>query len=389
MKMKPLTEFCALNMGQSPSSETYNDENVGLPFFQGNADFGEVHPKVRIWCSSPVKVAAAGDILISVRAPIGAMNIANTPCCIGRGLAALSPNPGTCVQEYLYYALQSRIDSLIAQGTGSTFKAIGKKTLEDTQIPAYSLDEQQIITDTLSETDQLITKTKAQVSLLDQLVKSRFVEMFGDPENNPKHWDKTSLSNVISNANNGMARRGNDAEGSIVLRLVELQDGFIDYSSPNRIVLSEAEKKRYLLKNRDFLFARVNGNPENVGRCAEFSDIGEPVYHNDHIIRVHFDENLISGCFASALLNSAYGKRQMAGQIKTSAGQYTINQEGIGAIVTVLPPLELQNRFAAFVTEVDKSKFRIQKSLSTSRKLWTMAQIDAIMNMDFSTQRSL
>ena len=213
--------------------------------------------------------------------------------------------------------------------------------------------------------------------------------MFGDPENNPKHWDKTSLSNVISNANNGMARRGNDAEGSIVLRLVELQDGFIDYSSPNRIVLSEAEKKRYLLKNRDFLFARVNGNPENVGRCAEFSDIGEPVYHNDHIIRVHFDENLISGCFASALLNSAYGKRQMAGQIKTSAGQYTINQEGIGAIVTVLPPLELQNRFAAFVTEVDKSKFSIQKSLSTSRKLWTLARIDVIMNMDFSTQRSL
>ena len=189
MKMKPLTEFCALNMGQSPSSETYNDENVGLPFFQGNADFAEVHPKVRIWCSSPVKVAAAGDILISVRAPIGAMNIANTPCCIGRGLAALSPNPGTCVQEYLYYALQSRIDSLIAQGTGSTFKAIGKKTLEDTQIPAYSLDEQQIITDTLSETDQLITKTKAQVSLLDQLVKSRFVEMFGTYPNNPMKWE--------------------------------------------------------------------------------------------------------------------------------------------------------------------------------------------------------
>jgi type I restriction enzyme, S subunit len=213
--------------------------------------------------------------------------------------------------------------------------------------------------------------------------------MFGDPENNPKHWNKASLSNVISNANNGMARRGNNAEGSIVLRLVELQDGFIDYSSPNRIVLTEAEKKRYLLKNRDFLFARVNGNPENVGRCAEFSDIGEPVYHNDHIIRVHFDENLINGRFASALLNNTYGKRQMAGQIKTSAGQYTINQEGIGAIVTVLPPLGLQNRFAAFVTEVDKSKFCIQKSLAASRKLWTVVQIDAIMNMDFSTQRSL
>lgn len=174
MKMKALMEFCDLNMGQSPNSETYNEENIGLPFFQGNADFGEVYPKVRIWCSSPVKVAAVGDILISVRAPIGAMNIANTPCCIGRGLAALSPNPDTCMREYLYYALQSRIDWLIAQGTGSTFKAIGRKTLEGTQIPAYSLDEQQIISDTLSKTDQLITKAKAQASLLDELVKSRF-----------------------------------------------------------------------------------------------------------------------------------------------------------------------------------------------------------------------
>lgn len=176
MKMKPLTAFCTLNMGQSPSSETYNEEQKGLPFFQGNADFGKVHPQVRIWCSSPVKVAAVGDILISVRAPIGAMNIADVPCCIGRGLAALSPNSDVCLPEYLYYALRSRVASLVAQGTGSTFKAIGKKVLEDTYIPAYSLIEQQKISNALSETDQLITKENAQISLLDQLVKSRFSE---------------------------------------------------------------------------------------------------------------------------------------------------------------------------------------------------------------------
>ena len=126
MIMKPITAFCSLNMGQSPDSKTYNTDGVGMPFYQGNADFGVLHPVTRVWCSQPVKKATPGDILISVRAPIGAMNIATEVCCIGRGLAALTPNADTR-QKYLYYAIQSRVDSLIAQGTGSTFKAISKK----------------------------------------------------------------------------------------------------------------------------------------------------------------------------------------------------------------------------------------------------------------------
>lgn len=127
MREMELTALCTLNMGQSPESSTYNEQGNGIPFFQGNADFGELHPTVRVWCSAPTKIANAGDILISVRAPIGAMNIAAERCCIGRGLAALTPNLDICTQQYLYYALQSRIDELIAQGTGSTFKAVSKK----------------------------------------------------------------------------------------------------------------------------------------------------------------------------------------------------------------------------------------------------------------------
>ena len=87
MIVRPLTEYCTLNMGQSPDSKTYNTQGKGLPFYQGNADFGETHPITHVWCSAPVKVAEDGDILISVRAPIGAMNMAVERCCIGRGLA--------------------------------------------------------------------------------------------------------------------------------------------------------------------------------------------------------------------------------------------------------------------------------------------------------------
>ena len=129
--MARLDEICTLNMGQSPESSSYNKEGDGLPFFQGNADFGLLHPTARIWCSSPTKIAHSGDILISVRAPIGALNIADTKCCIGRGLAALTVNKKSCSRKYLWYAIGSKVDELNSKGTGSTFKAISKNVLGD------------------------------------------------------------------------------------------------------------------------------------------------------------------------------------------------------------------------------------------------------------------
>jgi len=263
--------------------------------------------------------------------------------------------------DFLAFAMENM--NLAKYYTGATIPHIYFKDYCKEMVLLPSLDEQKQITRILNKIVYVIDKRKKQLSKLDELVKARFVELFGDPVINPKSWETAPLSALILNANNGMARRGKDADGSIVLRLVELQNGFIDYSAPNRICLNETEKKRYELVDNDFLFARVNGNPDYVGRCAVFKGIGEPVFHNDHIIRVHFDETKLNGCFTSVLLNSDYGKRQMREQIKTSAGQYTISQDGIGAIMTILPPMELQNQFAAFVEQTDKSKLEVQKSL--------------------------
>lgn len=275
-------------------------------------------------------------------------------------------------RQYLYYYLKSAVTLhyIKAAATGSVRDNLKLTMLYEFPINLPSLDIQQRIVSTLDKLQSIITHRKQQLAKLDELVKARFVEMFGDPESNPLGWDKRPLSEIIINANNGMARRGNDPNGHIVMRLIELQDGYIDYSNPNRITLTDIEKKRYHLLENDFLFARVNGNPENVGRCAVFYDIGEPVYHNDHIIRVHFNEAILNGCFASSLFNSVYGKRQMKAQIKTSAGQYTINQEGIGAIQSILPPLPLQERFAAFVEQVNKSKVAVQKALDEAQLLF-------------------
>ena len=155
MKVK-LGDVCEINMGQSPASTTYNEEKIGIPFFQGNVDFGEIFPTVRIWCSEPKKISHYGDILISVRAPIGALNFSNCDCCIGRGLAALTVDKEVCLQKYLWYVLINKIEELNSKGTGSTFKAINKSILSETEFNLPDLVEQRHIAAVLDKVSDLI-----------------------------------------------------------------------------------------------------------------------------------------------------------------------------------------------------------------------------------------
>lgn len=184
MNYVKLKDVCTINMGQSPSSDSYNENGHGVPFFQGNADFGERYPVTRKWCSAPTKMAAPEDILISVRAPIGAMNYAKEECCIGRGLAALTPNREKVAPEYIFWLLKSKDEELNCKGTGSTFKAIGRNILEETLVPNISLEKQTECAIILEKTYRVILSRKQQLQKLDELVKARFVELFecGDHE---------------------------------------------------------------------------------------------------------------------------------------------------------------------------------------------------------------
>jgi type I restriction enzyme, S subunit len=152
---KKLGEISRVIMGQSPPGETYNTRGDGLPFFQGKAEFGEVSPNPVKWCNTPLKIAEAGDILLSVRAPVGPTNIAPSRCCIGRGLAAIRSDRRLLLTSFLRYYLIAFEDSLRRLGTGSTFEAIGRNDIESFLIPLPPLPEQERIILLLSEADQL------------------------------------------------------------------------------------------------------------------------------------------------------------------------------------------------------------------------------------------
>jgi type I restriction enzyme S subunit len=156
-----LGDVSSVIMGQSPSSSLINKEGKGLPFLQGNAEFTSKYPNPINWIEKPLKTASKGSILVSVRAPIGDLNFANSQCCIGRGLASIEANGFIVDNNFLWYSMHYFINELIKIGQGSTFEAIGRNELRNLCISLPPLPEQRKIAEILETADKAIEKTDA------------------------------------------------------------------------------------------------------------------------------------------------------------------------------------------------------------------------------------
>jgi len=291
------------------------------------------------------------------------------PFCMGAdGVKILRPKVDADV-KYLYYYLRQL--NLPNAGYDRHFKYLKRS---DILLPPIA--EQKRIAEILDRTQSLISKRKEAIAKLDTLIQSIFIEMFGDPITNSKGWTIQFLKSFVFNVTNGLTRRRKESDQGrdIVLRLRDIRNGWIDFSDVNRISLDSSERSRYETTVGNLLFIRVNGNPDYVGRCAIFDGFSEPVYFNDHIMRVKIDQSKVNSKFLSFLLNGERGKKEIASYRKTSAGQHTINQEGLNKITIPVPPLPLQKEFAQRVEAVEKLKATHRASLSQLEALFASLQ---------------
>lgn len=269
-------------------------------------------------------------------------------------------------EKYLFHFLKSL--NIPDTGYNRHFKY-----LKSTKIPLPPLPQQQKIANILDTADALRQNDKALVVKYDELIQALFLDMFGDPVSNPKGWEKKEFKEYTLDVKNGITRRPKteeDNSGDKVLKLKHIRSNFINYDCENRIKLEESEKQKFDVKIGDLLFIRVNGNPDYVGRCALHNDKNQEVYYNDHIMRVRYNLNHYNGLFLSQYLNYPYGQSEISKQIKTSAGQHTINQGGLEKLNLIVPPVTLQTQFAERVAIIEEQKAVAQKSLEKSEELF-------------------
>lgn len=280
-------------------------------------------------------------------------------------------HPGFLFHYFASSFFQKQKDKL---SIGATQKAINNNKFKEILIPELSFEDQKRIVTILDKADALRQKRKQSIRLLDDYLKSVFLEMFGDPVKNPKGWKVVTLEKIIIDVKNGATRRRKEFEnkGDIVLRLRDIRENNIDFTDNNRIALNISEKEKFKIDIHDILFIRVNGNPDYVGRSAVFNGYHEDVYYNDHIMRIKVKSDQINEPFLCFFINSKFGKRQIFLYKKTSAGQHTINQDGLNKIRIFLPPIKQQNNFTTAIKKVESLK---QSMLTQSAEIETQFQV--------------
>lgn len=172
-----LSDMATIIMGQSPDGKTYNDTGDGMAFYQGKTEFGDLYIReATTWTTAPSRIAIANDVLMSVRAPVGSINIATEECCIGRGLAAIRPIEEKTTTMFIIYAMRVIEDTIANMGVGSTFKAINKDQVHKLPIPLANIELQNQFVELAEQSDKSKFALQEAIKDLDALSKKIIAE---------------------------------------------------------------------------------------------------------------------------------------------------------------------------------------------------------------------
>lgn len=360
-----LEECAVITMGQSPASTTYNYEKEGIPFYQGNADFGDIYPKIKCYCTKPIKIANKEEILLSVRAPVGKINIANTHCCIGRGLCSIKVKENKCEMKFLYYLLKSKEKNLNERANGSTFKAINKNQISEIDFYLPNIEIQKKIVLILDKLVEILRDKKEILLQLEELSKSIFEEELGDLRTNEKNWKFITLQNICDVRDGTHDSPKYVAEGYPLITSKNILEDKIDFFNVNYISKLDLEKinKRSKVDRGDILMPMIGtiGNPLIVDIEKEFAI--------KNVALLKFDKLKQDNIFIKEILSSNYFL-SIIKEKNRGGTQKFLSLNDIRNISIPIVPEEIKAKIIFTSNLVQKSKIEIQKSIEETQKLF-------------------
>mgnify|MGYP001810090670 FL=1 len=407
-----LADISELIFGQSPPSSTYNTVGQGVPFFQGKTEFGKVSPRVDKWCDQPKRIAQSGDILISVRAPVGPTNLASTDCAIGRGLAAIRP---IIVTLYVQYYLKYSEHILASKGTGTTFEAITKDILQKHEIVVAPINEQKRIVDKietlfsdLDKGEALMKQVQQQLRVYRQTVlkaavtgeltnewreqnehrlesgealllridklrressKGKEVKFLTSniekPESLPNDWGWTTVEDICElnrKCAYGVLQPGDHVvDGEILVRVGDINGGKVNFEELKRISKKIYDQyQRTILQGNEVLITLVGA----IGRSAVVPEslVGANVARAVGVIPVYTDE--IYPQWLSYWFNSPKNS-QLLVSLSHEVARKTLNLEDVRRFGVAIPPKEEQEEIVDKVDDIFSQIDALEKWCAT------------------------
>ena len=276
------------------------------------------------------------------------------------------------IKYFMYYLKSIHFKQQLSKFiTGSAQLNFGPSHLKKMNMPLVSLKEQNVIVEKLSKVELLLDKYNGEIKLLDELIKARFVEMFGDPVKNDMLWNTDVLKDICTKIGSGSTPRGGKEsyidEGISLIRSMNVHNAYFEYKDLAHIKLDQAEKLNNVVVEHDDLLFNITG--ASVARCCVVPSDVLPARVNQHVCILRCREK-INPIFLQGLLVNENYQGKLLQIAKSGATREAINKQQLESLEIMIPPLELQNQFASFVEEIDKSRYRIQKSLEASQELF-------------------
>ncbi|WP_415279578.1 restriction endonuclease subunit S [Clostridium perfringens] len=349
IKLGEISEFV---MGQAPKSCECNKNGEGTVFVKAG-QFGREYPIVQEWTTKPLKLARKNDVLICVvGATVGKLNL-GIDCAIGRSVAAIRCQQDKLYYKYLYYYLSTWVSKIRELSQGSTIGVISKEMLYDLKIPNYDITIQKNISQVLDKAQELIDKRKNQINELDLLIKSKFIDMFGDPILNPKGWNK-QIMNDVAPVVNYKGKFNEEKIWLLNLDRVESNTGkIIDF---NYVSIDDIGNSTCTFDTTNVLYSKLR---PYLNKVVIPKEIG---YATSEMVPLQPIKGTLNRYYLTYMLRSKafveYISEKVAG-----AKMPRVSMNDFRSFEVAIPPIELQIQFENFVKQVDKLKVEMEQSL--------------------------
>lgn len=363
--MAKLGEICAFQSGGTPSKNKPEYFGGEIPWISTTAlNGGKINEADAVaWITpkaireSAAKIVPANSIMVGTRVGIGKVAINTVEMSTSQDVISLiGIDKDKWYKPYLCKLLLSKKDYFNSQARGATIKGIKIDVVANIDVPEIDYATQRKVAATLNKIDTLIVLRKQQLEKLDELIKARFVEMFGEPAANPNRYKKKKLSEIAVYFNGLTYKPENVSdEGMIVLRSSNIQNGQLDFEDVVRVDC--AVKEKFVVKENDILMCSRNGSSRLVGKVALIKNVWEPMSFGAFMMIIRSDYYW----YLMTYFQMASFREQIKAGTTTTINQITGRM--LDSIMIPLPPVDVQNQFATFAERVDKQKQTVQQSL--------------------------
>jgi type I restriction enzyme S subunit len=371
MKVK-LGDVCIIQSGGTPSRSNLDYWKNGTISWVKISDikdkylnFTEEYITYEGLKNSSAKIFSKGTILYTIFATLGEVSILNIEAATNQAIAGIKLVDENVYNDFLYYYLVSKKEEVNNRGRGVAQNNINLSMLKNIEIEMPNLEKQRKIANVLDKVNKIINKRQQQLKKIDELVKSRFIEMFGDPVTNSYNLPIVSLGELSELITKGASPSWqgfsyiDDRTQTLFITSENVREGYIDLSFPKYIEDGFNDKqKRSVIHKGDFLINIVGAS---IGRAAQFN-LDCKANMNQAAALVRINDKRIKDNYLLIYLNSEKAQR-MYDLMKSDTGRANLSLKDISDLSILLPPIAQQEKFEKFFTLTNKSKLEIQKSL--------------------------